>query len=200
MSVRTAKAEGLVGCRRCALAWPDAETHCGRCGARLESRKRTSLAAVWTLWILGVLAYIPANLLPMLETRVLFRTSAETILGGAWTLARHGSVGVALVIVAASVLIPLTKFAAIAWLALAAGRRTATSAAARHKVYHLIELVGRWSMVDVFVVAILSSLVQFSVVASVRPGPAAAAFALSVVFTMLSARGFDSRLIWDMDS
>lgn len=200
MIPRTARAEGLVGCRRCALAWPEAETRCGRCGARLESRMRTSLAGVWTWWVLGVLAYIPANLLPMLETRMLFRSSADTILGGAWALARHGSVGVAAIIVIASVLIPLAKFAAIAWLAMAVGRKASASAETRHRVYHLVELVGRWSMVDVFVVAILSSLVQFSLVASVSPGPAAAAFALSVIFTMFAARSFDSRLIWDLET
>jgi len=197
--LRTAREEGLVACRRCALVWPGGEARCGRCGARLTSRSSNGLLAVWIWWLLGAMAYVPANLLPMLETRVLFRTSGDTIIGGAWKLANHGSVGVAAVILVASVLIPLTKFAAIAWLALAAGRRVPSPAKWRHKVYHLVEFVGRWSMVDVFVVAVLASLVRFQVIATVVPGPAAAAFALSVIFTMLSARSFDSRLIWDLD-
>lgn len=154
---------------------------------------------VWTWWLLGVMAYVPANLLPMLETQVLFRSSSDTIVGGAWKLAGHGSVAVAAVILIASVLIPFAKFAAIAWLALAAGRRVPSPAKWRHKVYHLVEFVGRWSMVDVFVVAILASLVQFQLIATVKPGPAAAAFAISVIFTMLAARSFDSRLIWDLE-
>lgn len=197
--LHTAREAGLVACRRCSLVWPQGEARCGRCGARLSSHGRAGLLAVWIWWVLGVLAYVPANLLPMLETRVLFRSSADTIVGGAWKLASHGSAGVAAVILIASVLIPLGKFAAIAWLALAAGRSVPSPAKWRHKVYHMVEFVGRWSMVDVFVVAILASLVQFQLIATVKPGPAAAAFALSVIFTMLAARSFDSRLIWDLD-
>lgn len=197
---RTARSEGLVGCRRCALVWPSGETRCSRCGGALSGRARGGLTEVWVWWGLGVLAYIPAMASPMLETRMLFRTSAETIVGGAWKLASHGSVGVAAVILVASVLIPLAKFAAIAWLALSVGRRRGGTPGLRHRVYHAVELVGRWSMVDVFVVAVLASLVQFQLVATVKPGPAAAAFALSVIFTMLSARSFDSRLIWDLDA
>ena len=154
---------------------------------------------VWLWWVLGVAAYVPANLLPMLETRVLFRTSADTIVGGALKLAEGGAFGVALVILLASVVIPVAKFAAIAWLALAAQFNIKSNSKWRHRVYEAVEIIGRWSMIDVFVVAILVSLVQFSVLASVKPGSAALAFALSVIFTMLSALSFDSRLIWDLD-
>ena len=195
----TARSEGLVGCQRCARAWPLGEEHCRRCGAKLVSRAYRSLGTVWVFWALGLIAYVPANIWPMLETRLLLKSSDDTIIEGALKLLSHGSVAVALVILLASVVIPLAKFAAIAWLALSVQHRLPSSAKWRHRVYEAVELIGRWSMIDVFVVAILSSLVQFSIMANVKPGPAALAFALSVIFTMLSALSFDSRMIWDLD-
>ena len=195
----TARSAGLVGCTRCAKVWPQPTHRCGRCGARLASRRRRSLAWVWLWWALGLAAYVPANTWPMLETRLLLSTSEDTILGGAVKLAAHGSIGVAAVIILASVVIPLAKFAAIAWLALSIQVQLPGAPRWRHPVHRAIEFIGRWSMIDVFVVAILSSLVQFSVLASVRPGPASLAFALSVICAMLSALSFDSRMIWDLD-
>ncbi len=197
--VRTARDEGLVGCQRCAKVWPMQTRRCGRCGARLVSRANKSLATVWFFWALGVIAYVPANIWPMLETRLLLTSSDDTIIEGAIKLFAHGSFGVAAVILLASVVIPLAKFAAIAWLAMSVQHRLPSPAKWRHRVYEAVEFVGRWSMIDVFVVAILSSLVQFSVLANVKAGPAALAFALSVIFTMLSALSFDSRMIWDLD-
>ena len=145
----------------------------------------------------GLLCYIPANLYPMLRTRTLFTVQEDTIVGGAIELFTHGAPAVALVILIASVAIPLAKFAAIAYLALSLGRVTRLRAHRRQQLYELVEFIGRWSMIDVFVVAILSSLVQLNALASINPGPAALTFALSVIFTMLSAQSFDSRMIWD---
>ncbi len=194
----TAKEAGLRACRRCARVWPGETTHCTRCGASL-GKPRKGLFRVWAWWALGLAAYIPANLWPMLETRVLFTRSDDTIIAGALKLADHGAWLVAAVILIASVLIPVAKFAAIALLATSLGGRSWLGAKTRHRIYEVVEFIGRWSMIDVFVVAILSSLVQFSVLATVKPGPAALAFALSVIFTMLSAQSLDSRLIWDSD-
>lgn len=195
----TARSKGLVGCKRCCRVSQMGTVRCPRCGAKLTSRAYRSLGTVWFFWALGVIAYVPANVWPMLETRLLLTTSDDTIIEGALKLLGHGSVGIALVILLASVVIPLAKFAAIAWLALSIQYRLPSSPKWRHRVYEAVELIGRWSMIDVFVVAILSSLVQFSVLANVTPGPAALAFALSVIFTMLSALSFDSRMIWDLD-
>ena len=109
----------------------------------------------------------------------------------------HGSYDIALIVFVASIIVPIGKFMAIAWLATVAGRpATAEQAHSRLKVYEVVEFIGRWSMIDVFVVAILSALVQLGFVASIHPGPAAVSFALSVAFTMLSAQSFDARLIW----
>ena len=196
---RTAQSLDLVGCRRCARVWPTGTRRCDRCGSRLSPKSRSGLLQVWIWWLLGLMAYVPANLLPMLETRMLLTKSSDTIVVGAWKIAQHGSILIALVILLASVVVPVAKFAAIAFLALSVQRPGWASSKWRHRIYEAIEFIGRWSMVDVFVVAILSSLVQFSLIATVKPGPAAFAFALSVIFTMLSAQSFDSRLIWDQD-
>ncbi|MEM6477611.1 MAG: paraquat-inducible protein A [Pseudomonadota bacterium] len=196
----TARERGLVGCRTCTKVWPEGTPRCARCGAKLVSRDTSSLQRVWAWWLAGVLAYIPANMYPMLQTRILFQTSEETIVGGAIELAAYGSYGVALIIIAASVLIPLGKFFAIAYLALSISRGSRRAAGQRFLVYEIVEFIGRWSMIDVFVVAILSAVVQLNLAASINPGFAALAFALSVIFTMLSAQSFDSRMIWDRAS
>ena len=195
--VLTARRAGVVGCTHCARVWPTGTERCGRCGARIVSRDASSLSRVWAWWAAGLLAYIPANIYPMLITTTLFRDLESTIIGGAVELASYGAWGVASVILVASVLIPALKFFAIAYLALSVSYGASMSASHRYVIYEVVEFIGRWSMIDVFVVAILSSLVQVSVVASINPGMAALAFALSVIFTMMSARSFDSRLIWD---
>lgn len=193
----TARDAGLVACRRCARVWPMGTPACGRCGSRLVSRDPRSLSRVWAWWLAGAMAYVPSQLWPMLETRTLFIVQEDTIISGAWELMASGNPGIAVVILVASVGIPLAKFFAIAFLALSARRGSSTPAALRMRLYEIVEYIGRWSMIDVFVVAILASLVQLNVVASIEPGPASLAFALSVIFTMLSAQAFDPRMIWD---
>lgn len=193
----TAREAGLVACRRCTRVWPQETETCGRCGSALVSRDPRSLSRVWAWWVAGVLFYIPANLYPMLTTRTLLSTSEATIVGGAIDLIHHGAVGIAVVILVASVLIPIAKFLCIAYLAISARRGTEISAGSRQHMYELVEYIGRWSMIDVFVVAILSALVQLNIAATINPGIASLAFALSVIFTMLSAQAFDSRMIWD---
>ena len=146
-----------------------------------------------------MVAFVPANLYPMLETTALGKTTANTLVGGVVELFAHGSYGVAMIVFVASIVIPLGKFGAIIYLALKVARPDGSSAHQRHKLFEVVEFIGRWSMIDVFVVAILSSLVQLGSAASVQPGIAAVSFALSVAFTMLAAQSFDPRLIWDAD-
>ncbi|WP_235859883.1 paraquat-inducible protein A [Tranquillimonas rosea] len=195
----TAREAGLIACTRCTRVWPEGQARCARCGTPLVSRDPRSLQRVWAWLAVGVICYIPANLYPMLKTRTLFQSSDDTIIEGAIELASHGAVGIALVILIASVLIPIGKFLAIGFLAVSLGSDSRMSPGARHKLYELVEFIGRWSMIDVFVVAILSSLVQLSVVANINPGPAAITFAMSVIFTMLAAQSFDPRMIWDAE-
>ncbi|MEE4187709.1 MAG: paraquat-inducible protein A [Roseobacter sp.] len=188
---------GLVACSRCHLAWPAGVSNCGRCGCRLKSRDKKSMQRVWALWLIGVACYIPANIFPMLRTRTLLYTQESTIIGGAIELIEYGSAGVALVILFASVAIPIGKFLAIAFLAISVQRPSSVSKGQRQLLYDIVDYIGRWSMIDIFVVAILSSLVQLTILVTINPGPASLFFALSVIFTMMSAHAFDSRMIWD---
>lgn len=194
--VLTARAAGLRGCRVCGRANPAEATACLRCGTSLAP---PGLQGVWAWLIAGVVVYVPANLYPMLRTQTMGRTQDSTILGGAIELAQSGALGVALIVFVASIVIPLGKFAAIGWLALAVHFRWPIRGHARLRLYEVVEFIGRWSMIDVFVVAILSALVQFNFAASIAPGIAAVSFALSVAFTMLAAQAFDPRLIWLAD-
>ncbi len=198
--VLTAHRAGLVGCRSCGRVWPEDEVTCQRCGTRLMPPDRRGLQAVWAWLIAGLIFYIPANILPIMRTSALAGLAGEsdsTIIGGVITLIHHGSWFIAFVVFTASVVVPVGKFIAIMWLATVAGKpATIESAHTRLHVYEIVEFIGRWSMIDVFVVAILSALVQLGFVVSIQPGPAAASFALSVALTMLAAQSFDPRLIW----
>ncbi|UWQ18988.1 paraquat-inducible protein A [Jannaschia sp. M317] len=193
----TARDAGLVGCRHCTRVSPAGTWTCSRCGGDLVSRDPTSLQKVWAWWIVGLMAYIPANLYPMLLTTTVGRTAEATIVGGVIELIHHGAYGVAGIVFFASVIIPVGKFLAIAYLALIVRKPHGTKPKSLLHLYEFVEWIGRWSMIDVFVVAILVALVQFSLIATINPGIAAVSFALSVVFTMLSALSFDSRIIWD---
>lgn len=196
----TARSAGLVACTTCGRVHPAAATVCQRCGARLASRDATSMQRVLAWMLLGFMAYIPANLYPMLETTTLGATSSNTLLGGVIELTIHGSYAVAGIVFFASIVIPLGKFLAITYLAWQVYFPDTASIHAKHRLYELVEFIGRWSMIDVFVVALLASLVQLGSAVSVQPGIAAVSFALSVVFTMLSAMSFDCRMIWDTDT
>ncbi len=191
---------GIVACSRCSKAWPLGTQTCARCGHALVSRDPMSLQRVWAYWVMGLICYVPANLFPMLQTRTLFQVDESTIIGGAVELAHHGNLGISAIIIFASVVIPLGKFWAVAFLALSVKNRSMVSKNMRQFLYEVVEYIGRWSMIDIFVVAILSSLVQLKALAAINPGTAAMFFALSVIFTMLSAQAFDSRLIWDVQA
>ena len=193
----TARDAGLVGCRHCMRVWPADRDVCGRCGGALQSRDPIALQRVWAWWWAGLLFYIPANTFPMLLTSTLGRTQEATIVGGVIELGQYGAWGVAAIVFFASVMIPVGKFIAIGYLALIVRRPHGHTPGGLLHLFEVVEWIGRWSMIDVFVVAILAALVQFDLLATINPGIAAVCFALSVVFTMLSAMSFDSRRIWD---
>ena len=195
----TAREAGLVACQRCGRVHDGVTAVCDRCGGGLRSRDYTSTQRVWAWLIAGIIAYIPANIYPMLLTNTLVEHSESTIVGGVFELIHHGNFGIALIVFVASVVIPLGKFMAVAYLAISVQRRSALNQHQRHRLFEVVEFIGRWSMIDVFVVAILSALVQLDSLATINPGIAAFSFAISVVFTMLSAQSFDARLIWDAD-
>ncbi|TCS66484.1 paraquat-inducible protein A [Primorskyibacter sedentarius] len=195
--VLTARAAGLIGCTQCGRVQEPGAERCVRCQSLLRSRDEASLQKVWAWLFAGLVVYVPANVYPMLRTSSLGKTSDSTILGGVVDLIHHGSIGIALIVFFASIMIPVGKFLAIGYLALSIRRQVSLSDHRRHVLYEVVEFVGRWSMIDVFVVAILATLVQLDFAASIKPGIAAVSFALSVAFTMISAQSFDPRLIWD---
>ncbi|SFR32549.1 paraquat-inducible protein A [Litoreibacter janthinus] len=199
-SIISARDIDVVACTRCTQVWPAGTRVCGRCGSRIVAREEKSLQRVWALWLVGLMCYVPANMYPMLQTRTLLSMQEDTIVGGAVELIHHGAVGIALIILIASVVIPLAKFMAIGFLAISVTRPSSVSNHHRQILYEVVEYIGRWSMIDIFVVAIMSSLVQLNTLAAVNPGRASLFFALSVIFTMLSAQSFDSRMIWDVQT
>ncbi len=180
----------------CTLVGPAGATHCAACDANLHHGWEDSLQTTWAWLITSMVLYLPANLLPIMHTSFLGKTTDSTILGGIVTLWEHGSYPIAAVIFIASVLVPLGKIVVLVWLCLSI--QMGHAGAHHHKtvMYRVTELVGRWSMIDVFVVGILVALIQLGNIMNILPGAAALAFATMVVTTMLAAISFDPRLIW----
>lgn len=203
MSVAPTAAQfGLLACEVCRLVSrapaPHSDAHCPRCGATLHLRKPASLARTWAFLIAAMLLYVPANSLPIMDTSSLFGTQRDTILSGVAFLWASGSTGLAALVFFASVVVPLAKMAALAILAGSVQMRAAWHPRTRTRLYRMIEFVGRWSMLDIYVVTILVALVQVSTLATIHAGPGAVAFGAVVVLTMFAAASFDPRLIWDV--
>ncbi len=192
---RSAAARGLALCDICELVTPVRESHCPRCGGRLHLRQNHSLQRTWALTIAATLLYFPANLLPILRVDSITGDSASTILGGVVQFWQQADYPVAIIIFTASVMIPILKIISLVALCFAA--RSGNRPRRMTKLYRVTEFIGRWSMVDVFVVAILVAVVQLGSTISIHPGAAALSFAGVVVLTMLAAMSFDPRLIWD---
>jgi len=173
------------------------EAACARCGAHLHVRKPNSISRTWAFLIAAVIAYIPANLLPVMETGSIFGSQSDTIMSGVIYLWTSGSWPLALLIFFASITVPALKIISLVYLCLSVQFRSNWRPKDRARLYRVVEFVGRWSMLDIFVVAILVALVQFSALATIRPAPGVLAFATVVVLTMFAAQTFDPRLIWD---
>jgi len=197
----TASRLGLVSCETCQLVSAPARGgqpgYCARCGEKLEFRRPASIETTWALLISAAICYIPANALPVLETTALGSTQRDTILGGVVFLYTSGSWPLALLVLIASVMIPLGKIAALGYLLISIQRRSITSNRERTRLYRLVRFIGRWSMLDVFVDTFTVALVQLQPLMSVTPGPGVVFFAAVVVLTMLAAESLDARLIWD---
>jgi len=200
LHVATAASTGLLPCRRCGTVWRDAreDEACERCGATLHRRKPDSLNRTWALLLAACVMYLPANLLPVMITRSLFGVQSDTILSGIIFFWISGSYGIAAIIFVASFLVPLFKLAVLALLLLTAQRRNDWRRAERARLYHVIEVIGRWSMLDVFVVALLAGLVRIQGFAEITAGLGIAAFGSVVVLTMLASLTFDPKLTWDV--
>jgi paraquat-inducible protein A len=188
---------GLAGCHTCGKVSPVELGRCPRCGVRLHLRKPSSIQATVALMLAAMALYIPSHILPVLTTSEIGVVSHNTIIGGMLSFWRSGAYPIAMVIFAASILIPFLKIAALIWLCLAATGKLRPSPQKLTRIYWITELLGRWSMIDIFVVGILVAVLQLGNYMSVTPGPGALAFAGVVVLTMFAAMQFDPRLLWD---
>jgi paraquat-inducible protein A len=192
----TARQLGMVSCHACQLVAPAGES-CPRCGAALHSRKPGSLQRTWALLATAAVLYVPANILPVMRVISLGKDQSDTILGGIIYFMRTGSWPLALVIFFASIVVPILKIAILSTLLVSVHRRSRWRPETRTRLYRLTVVIGRWSMVDIFVVTLMVAVVSMGALATIEPGPAAMAFALVVVATMLASHSFDPRLIWD---
>ncbi|MCT8952318.1 paraquat-inducible protein A [Pseudomonas lundensis] len=192
---------GILICAEChELNRQDAkadEQTCTRCGAWVHARRPDSLMRTWALLLTSAILYIPANLLPIMTVSSLGQGSPSTIMSGVIELVQHGMIPIAAVVFIASILVPTFKLVGIALLLFSVQRRQPLSARQRIIMYRFIEFIGRWSMLDIFVIAILVAVVNFGRIASVEANLGAVAFASVVILTMLAAVTFDPRLIWD---
>jgi len=192
---------GLLACHACDLvsrpAKGAAHVHCPRCGAPLHVRKQSSVVRTWALLIAAMIMYIPANALPVMNTDTVFGLERDTILSGVVYLWTSGSWPLAALVFFASIMVPLLKMLALTVLLVSVQRRSTWDPPQRARLYRLVEFVGRWSMLDIYVVTLMAALVQIGSLASIRPGFGAVAFGTVVVLTMFSALSFDPRLIWD---
>jgi paraquat-inducible protein A len=199
----TAKRVGLLPCRSCGLlvkgsAIPNgAAPACPRCHRKLHQRTPQSLALTWFYLLASVVLYIPANTLSVMHTTTLLGEKDDTILSGVVFLWDTGSWFLAVIVFVASIIVPLLKISALALLTSTAQKRTNWQCTQRARLYRLLEVVGRWSMLDLFVVTLMAALVRQRALASIPTGPAAAAFGAVVVLTVLAAQWFDPRLTWD---
>jgi paraquat-inducible protein A len=161
------------------------------------ARKADSLSRTWALLAASAILYVPANLLPVMHSSFLVGQHNDTILSGIVALWTTGSKGLAVIVFVASITVPLLKMASLSFLAISVGRWSRYRPRQRAALFRLVDFVGRWSMLDVFVVTLMVGLVQFGAFADIEAGPGAAAFAAVVLLTMLAAKSFDPRLIWD---
>jgi paraquat-inducible protein A len=197
----TGSAYGLVLCEECGLLVKQpggAGKHvCPRCKAPLHQRKPASLSRTWAYLVAAMVLYIPANVLPVMDTSSLFGTQKDTIMSGVVYLWVSGSWPLALLVFIASIVVPMLKILGLVYLALSTQLRSQWLPGQRARIYRVIELVGRWSMLDIYVITMLVALVQFQALATIKAGPASIAFGAVVVLTLLAAMSFDPRLMWD---
>ena len=199
----TAMEAGLISCHICHRltvrpeSGRDSSLCCPLCGARLHSRKPDSIARTWALMLTAGLLFVPANFLPIMRVDYLGRPDASTIIDGILHFFRDGSYAVGLIILSASILVPLFKISGLLIILLTIRFKRGIFLKQQAKMFRFIEFIGRWSMLDIFVIAILSVLVRFGFFSSIQAAPAATYFCMVVITTMLAAHTFDPRLLWD---
>ena len=200
----SALAAGLWRCRGCAAVCvppPEAveqgRARCPRCDAVVHPRKPEAIARAWAFLLAGTALYLPANLLPVTATSAIGGRQTDTIFSGIVYFWKDGSYGLAVLVFVASIVVPMTKLLLMSLLLISLQRHDRRWAQRRLKAYRVLELIGRWSMLDIFAITMLAALVQVESLAELRPGPGAMAFGAVVVLTMLATHSFDPRLLFD---
>jgi paraquat-inducible protein A len=196
----TGRSLGLLVCLDCRAtvrAVKAEHLRCPRCHAPLHERKPHSLIVTTVLVLCAAALYVPANVLPVMNTRTIFDDERDTIMSGVLVLLDSGSWPIALLVFIASIVVPLLKILALGVLLYSAWRRSPRGRLQRSRLYRMVEFIGRWSMLDIYAISLLATLVQVQSFATVIVGWGAWAFAAVVVLTLLAARTFDERLLWD---
>jgi len=194
---KTGLQQNLKLCQVCTALVPITQTHCSRCNTKVRLRQRSSIQNTVALLLAATVLYIPANLLPIMRTVSFGETIDSTIISGLVLMWRDGAYPVAIIILIASVIVPVVKIGVMFWLCYLTRLPVKKRQRYSTHIYRLVDWVGRWSMVDVLVVAIMAALVRFDLFMSVYPGVGAVVFATVVILTMLAALSFDPRLLWD---
>ena len=203
--LRCRRGRALISCHNCdqlALMPPlpaRATAHCPRCGAAMHRRKPNSIARTWALVVAAAILYVPANLLPVMTVIHFGRGEPDTILSGVKQLIGAGMWPVALLVFFASITVPVLKLIGLTFLLITTQRRSRWRLRDRSLMYRIIEQVGRWSMVDIFMISILVALVNLGTIATIEPDVGAICFAAVVIITMFASMSFDPRLIWDAE-
>jgi len=196
----TAASVGLCACHDCGLLSKlpsHKHRRCPRCGAALHQRKSSSLVRTWAFIFAAMALYVPALVLPVMLTGTLLGTQPDTIMSGIVYFWNTGSWPLAIIVFIASIAVPLLKIFSLAYLAVSVQFCSRLIPHQRTTLYRLVEFVGRWSMLDIYVITLLVALVKFGDLATIEAGPGAIAFGAVVVLTMFAALSFDPRLIWD---
>lgn len=199
----TAPEHLLIGCRTCHLlcripySRQELPATCPRCGAKLQRRISGSIARTWALVIAAYIFYLPANLLPITKYTSMGEVQLDTIMSGVIYFVTSGSWYIAIIIFSASIVVPILKLVILTYLLVSVHRKSKWRRRERTRLHRITGVIGRWSMVDIYALTILVALVKLGTMATIEAGPGAVFFAAVVVLTMLAARTFDSRLIWD---
>lgn len=202
-SYPTAARVSLISCHAChqlsrfSVRSTNGEAICPRCEAHIHLRKPHSISRTWALLIAAYIMYIPANLLPVMTVISFGKGEADTILSGVKELIHAGMWPIALLVFFASITVPVLKLLVLTYLLLSVQYHSQWRPKERTVLYRITEVVGRWSMIDIFMISILIALVKLEAVATIEPGPGAISFAAVVILTMFAAMSFDPRLIWD---
>jgi len=189
----------LLLCETCALVSASAagSSACPRCGARRHFRKPESVTRTWALVLTAVILYLPANIFPVMTVISFGKGEPDTILSGVKSLFQAGMWPLALLVFFASITVPALKIGGLLFLLITTRRGSRWHLRDRTLLYRIVESIGRWSMIDIFMLSILAGLVQLGSIATISPGVGAVSFAAVVIITMFAAAAFDPRLMWD---